>query len=231
MDSRGWTDIAYSWLVDNKGDIYEGRGWGVSGGHTKGQNSISHGICYIGNTEVKDATNAAKESINLLIEEHEHRYGKGFVRAHRDAPGAATACPGVGLFNWIKNGRPVRGATANLETAVKLDNANATFWVNVFYSAILHRPSDDAGKAFWVARAVSQGLTREDLFFGFIAQAAGEVSDLQAAVRILQADITVLRTAVAKLQAAALVPATVAPVDTDKFVDEVVAKLVARLAS
>ena len=42
MDSRGWSDIAYNWLVNDQGDIFEGRGWGIVGGATKNENSTSH---------------------------------------------------------------------------------------------------------------------------------------------------------------------------------------------
>lgn len=44
MDANGWLDIAYSWLVDDDGTIYEGRGTGVVGGHTAGDNSSSHAV-------------------------------------------------------------------------------------------------------------------------------------------------------------------------------------------
>lgn len=102
--TKGWADIAYSFLVDNKGLIYVGRGWGVSGAHTAGYNSRSHAVCYIGNTEVKDAPAAAKRAINTVILEHNRRYGAGYVRPHRAV--AQTSCPGKGLTAWINAGRP-----------------------------------------------------------------------------------------------------------------------------
>src|SRR5690606_37512095 len=39
MDSRGWSDIAYAFLIDANGNINEGRGPGVAGGHTAGDNT------------------------------------------------------------------------------------------------------------------------------------------------------------------------------------------------
>lgn len=103
MNTRGWSDIAYSWLVAADGTIYEGRGWGVQGGHTLGWNSKSHAVCYIGNTD-NNFTDAAKKSINWLIEEHNRRYGNGFVKGHRDV--GVTGCPGAQAYAWVQAGRP-----------------------------------------------------------------------------------------------------------------------------
>ena len=44
----GWTDIGYNFLIGGDGRVYEGRGWGVTGGHTYGYNSVSVAISYIG---------------------------------------------------------------------------------------------------------------------------------------------------------------------------------------
>jgi hypothetical protein len=108
MDQRGWLDIAYSWLVDRDGNIYEGRGWGVAGGHTEGYNSRSHAVCYIGNTDNGLPPVAALNAINVVVAEHQSRYG-GFVKSHRDVN--ATACPGSHLHNWVHTGRPVGGTS------------------------------------------------------------------------------------------------------------------------
>lgn len=105
MDTRQWSDIAYSFLVDDAGNVYEGRGWLVVGGHTKNQNSVSHAICWIG-TE-GEPSDSALRSINQLISEAEARVGHALmVKPHSAAPGAATSCPGDALRRWIANGRP-----------------------------------------------------------------------------------------------------------------------------
>ena len=109
MDTKGWSDIAYSFLVGQSGGIYEGRGWGRAGGHTQGYNSTSHAVCWIGNEETP--TDAALESINAVIEEHNRRYGRGFVLPHRAVN--STSCPGDKLAAWLDAGRPlVMGETA-----------------------------------------------------------------------------------------------------------------------
>src|SRR5690606_41224448 len=63
MDTRGWTDIAYSFLIDADGRIFEGRGPGVAGGHTAGDNTKSHAICLLGNFEHRHPTPAALDAL------------------------------------------------------------------------------------------------------------------------------------------------------------------------
>ncbi|KAJ6642557.1 Peptidoglycan-recognition protein LF, partial [Pseudolycoriella hygida] len=43
MESQGWDDIGYNFLVGGDGSVYEGRGWNKEGAHTKGFNKRS--IC------------------------------------------------------------------------------------------------------------------------------------------------------------------------------------------
>jgi peptidoglycan recognition protein len=53
MDSNGWSDIGYNFLVGGDGNIYEGRGWERVGAHAPGYNSNSMGICFIGSYSCK----------------------------------------------------------------------------------------------------------------------------------------------------------------------------------
>nr|CAH7742852.1 unnamed protein product [Callosobruchus chinensis] len=48
IESMGWNDIAYNFLVGGDGDAYEGRGWKKEGSHTLGYNTRSIGVCFIG---------------------------------------------------------------------------------------------------------------------------------------------------------------------------------------
>ncbi|XP_017018252.1 peptidoglycan-recognition protein LE [Drosophila kikkawai] len=48
IESRGWNDIAYNFLIGCDGNIYEGRGWHTVGAHTLGYNKLSLGISFIG---------------------------------------------------------------------------------------------------------------------------------------------------------------------------------------
>jgi len=48
MDVQGWDDIGFNFVVGEDGNVYEGRGWDAVGAHAGSYNSISIGICIIG---------------------------------------------------------------------------------------------------------------------------------------------------------------------------------------
>lgn len=100
---RGWSDIAYSFLGDKNGGCWTGRGPGVAGGHTQGDNSRSHAICAIGNYELYEPKPAMLEGIAWLTA---HGWLAGWWKSlitgpHRDAPGAQTSCCGKHLIAKI----------------------------------------------------------------------------------------------------------------------------------
>jgi len=102
MDTRGWSDIAYSFVVDRISlNVYEGRGAGIAGGHTRGHNRTSHAICVMGNFE--DLI-PQTDLLELLAELVDHGHTQGwwpaqFTGGHRDV--ASTACPGRNLYAQI----------------------------------------------------------------------------------------------------------------------------------
>jgi peptidoglycan hydrolase-like protein with peptidoglycan-binding domain len=106
---RGWADIGYSFLVDDEGNIYEGRGWGVAGGHTANWNSKSHAVCAILN-DGQQPTPAMLAALRFVHDEHDQKYGKGFHRSHRDVN--PTSCPGDILHGWMQAGMPVAGGAS-----------------------------------------------------------------------------------------------------------------------
>jgi uncharacterized protein YraI len=67
--TRGWGDIAYNYLVDRFGNIYQGRigGQNVVGSHAYLYNSGSSGVCLIGNFLVQDMTVSAKASLVAIL--------------------------------------------------------------------------------------------------------------------------------------------------------------------
>ena len=110
MDSRGWNDIAYSFLIDVvTGTIYEGRGIGIAGGHTRGYNSSSHAICWIANTDEVNPSMKAKRAWLAVLHTIEQQYGRGPRRGHQDV--ASTGCPGGFGYSWLKAGFPVNDGT------------------------------------------------------------------------------------------------------------------------
>ncbi len=108
---RGWGDIGYNYLIDPKGNIYEGRygGEGVVGAHAGKANTGSIGIALMGDYENNDVPEAALNSLERLIAEksaihkinpigHSEFRGQTLpnIVGHRDV--MATACPGKYLY-------------------------------------------------------------------------------------------------------------------------------------
>jgi N-acetylmuramoyl-L-alanine amidase len=67
MTVLGFADIPYNFLVGGDGSVYEGRGWGVTGAHTKGLNSKTVGISFIGNFEVGSPPGPQLAAVGRLV--------------------------------------------------------------------------------------------------------------------------------------------------------------------
>ncbi|HEY7823905.1 MAG TPA: peptidoglycan recognition family protein, partial [Acidimicrobiia bacterium] len=88
--------LSYSWLVHPDGTILQGQD-GHVGAHTRGQNSTSEAICCIGNFEKDQPTEEMCAAISMILALRD----RPLLGGHRDAPGAATACPGRNLQSAI----------------------------------------------------------------------------------------------------------------------------------
>lgn len=103
VDTRGWLDIAYSFLVCPHGTIFEGRGWGkrtAANGTTYG-NSWGHAaMCLIGVDQLPTAPMLG--AVEWLCERHDARYGHVDLRPHSAFKN--TACPGDPLRAWAESG-------------------------------------------------------------------------------------------------------------------------------
>jgi uncharacterized protein with LGFP repeats len=114
--SRGWCDIAYNFLVDRYGNIYEGRRGGITrpvrGAHAGDYNLNTTGIALVGNFTKAHPTRAMKHSLVQLIAwrmgtayhgayGHPRVHGSRFKRisGHRDA--MSTSCPGNSVYAWL----------------------------------------------------------------------------------------------------------------------------------
>jgi hypothetical protein len=119
MDEKGWPDIAYTFLINHEGLIYEGVPPGFRGTHTAGHNTSGHAICLLGNFNTTQPTEAALESLVSLIE---HGHGQGWwpetlTGGHRDTRGNAVGdCPGNKLYALI----PEINEEASMPTAEEI---------------------------------------------------------------------------------------------------------------
>lgn len=104
MDTNGWSDIGYNFLVDVHGRIYEGRGWTAIGAHVENNNTHLIGVCFIGRDG--DLTDAAKLAMRWLWEEACRLAGKRLSQTYHSAWNA-TQCPGNVIRTWVFAGMPV----------------------------------------------------------------------------------------------------------------------------
>ncbi|MFG3338730.1 N-acetylmuramoyl-L-alanine amidase [Glycomyces sp. NPDC048151] len=100
MNSRGWSDIGYNFLVGDDGTIYHGRGWLTVGAHIAGHNTECVGVCVIGNYVSRAVPEPVKDALAWLYDEANRRAGKTLrIRTHGQL--ASTACPGERLADWV----------------------------------------------------------------------------------------------------------------------------------
>ena len=108
---NGWGDVGYSWLVDDLGNVYEGRGWNRTGAHTYGFNSKGYAACWLGDSTNDVPTPAALGAIVEVILagiRDGHLIAAPTIVAHRDR--VATACCGDQLYNLLPT---IRSAVTN----------------------------------------------------------------------------------------------------------------------
>lgn len=116
VNTRGWDDVGYNWLVDPNGVIYEGRGTDLIGAHFCGRNTNTEGICLLGDfTEITPTQDAFNKLVQFLawkscdqnlypIDRVRHAPSNATllqVSGHRD--GCNTACPGNSFYPLFDN--------------------------------------------------------------------------------------------------------------------------------
>ncbi|XP_050360495.1 uncharacterized protein LOC126780241 isoform X1 [Nymphalis io] len=103
IESRGWYDIGYNFLVGGDGSVYYGRGWDYEGAHTKGYNKYSIGIAFIGTfnndppskQQIAACQKIIKRGVQLQKLSKDYK-----LFAHRQL--MSTLSPGDELYNIIK---------------------------------------------------------------------------------------------------------------------------------
>ena len=112
--ARGWSGIAYHFLVRKDGSIYRGRPEDKIGGHTSGHNSYSIGICFEGDFEKEIMSDSQKKAGTELVAYLKNKYKISKVVKHKEY--GNTACPGKNFpFNEIANGT-VNNTNNNVDT-------------------------------------------------------------------------------------------------------------------
>ncbi len=99
MEEKGFADIGYHFLVNEKGQLFEGRSLKVRGAHTYGANYGSLGICLIGNFEEIRPTSAQLATAKSLITGLVATFPLiNRLAGHKDYNPGITLCPGANLY-------------------------------------------------------------------------------------------------------------------------------------
>ena len=104
QNGRGWDDVAYHFVVDGAGRIYEGRPLSAVGAHTKNNNAGNVGICLMGNFEPPASgrpTQAQLDAVVLIGRYLRRAFGipASTLKGHRDY--VDTDCPGSRAYRLL----------------------------------------------------------------------------------------------------------------------------------
>lgn len=109
MDGRGWSDIAYNYVICPHGYTFEGRGLDVinAANGTNSGNKSSHGVMWLagdGNAFPVEEKVAFVETVDYIHDKTGVPLG---AIPHSDHH--STQCPGDERRNWIRAGMPIDG--------------------------------------------------------------------------------------------------------------------------
>jgi hypothetical protein len=151
VNTNGWQDVGYNWLIDPNGAIYEGRGGGdnVRGAHMCGYNNNTLGVCILGTfTNVKPsqasftalekllAWKSCQKKINPTGSNSIASYS-GFMKnisGHRDGCSPNyTECPGNMLYAILDSIRNSTDTMINSECSPSIASEEQFNCKNYFY--------------------------------------------------------------------------------------------------
>jgi len=108
VDSNGWGDIGYHFIVDRAGRIWEGRPLTLQGAHVRDRNEGNIGVVCLGNFEDQKPSTGQVQAMQVLLRDLRTKYAVSLsgVRTHREW--APTKCPGRHLQAHIDRRRDSR---------------------------------------------------------------------------------------------------------------------------
>jgi len=99
IDTNGWCDLGYHFLVSADGRLWQGRGdHERTGAHVGSHNTNNVGISFMGSFHIDPVPQAMLDGAALLVGWLAENYGisldRTHILGHREWPGTATECPG-----------------------------------------------------------------------------------------------------------------------------------------
>lgn len=98
---KEYGDIAYHFIMDYTGRVWEGRSLAYEGAHVAGNNESNIGIMLLGNFEQQDVSTEQIASLKTLVSLVREKYGikAHRVYGHRDL--SPSVCPGKNLYAYV----------------------------------------------------------------------------------------------------------------------------------
>jgi hypothetical protein len=107
IDSRGWCDIAYHFLIGQDGKIYQGRNENIIGAHAANANQNNVGISFVGQYMTRTPTDGQLEAAAAVMRAMKAEYGitlnRTNVKGHRQVGTTSTSCPGDRLYGLLSD--------------------------------------------------------------------------------------------------------------------------------
>lgn len=102
--------IEYNFVISQRGEIFEGRGWDLKGGAVQGHNSA----CLSVQVHIRKGDVPSREALDslrwLYFETVRHLSGQIsralLINGHCDVPDNSTECPGPDLIRWVREQGP-----------------------------------------------------------------------------------------------------------------------------
>lgn len=125
MDTRGWCDVGYHFLVSTDGTIWEGRPLELLGAHVGSHNSGNVGIAFVGCFHgsgcerwgpvhpPEGMIRVGGELVGLLARTYDIPLDAASVKGHREHRGAYTSCPGDHLLARLPDLRAIAASSAD----------------------------------------------------------------------------------------------------------------------
>lgn len=106
LDTRGWCDIGYHFLISQDGEVWQGRETELrQGAHVGGHNDGNIGVGFLGNFDEVEVPQAmldgGVEVVAWLAQTYDISLDRQTVIGHREWSSASTVCPGKNLLPQI----------------------------------------------------------------------------------------------------------------------------------
>ena len=108
---RGWADIAYHFVVDRAGRVWQARPLAYQGAHVKSHNEHNLGIVLLGNFDQQSPSAAQLVALGNFIPFLRELYHVPLSEVFTHGELGLTACPGQKLQNFMNRFRRSCGAT------------------------------------------------------------------------------------------------------------------------